>query len=111
MVFKREPEWHFSFAADRLLKSPLRRPFIGDGALLRFAIHDGTDAQTLLTRDTRVAVQESAVMRWLGSLGATAMGEFAGGAETAENAFLAELFAALRTDIDRPQAGTQAGTK
>ena len=58
-----------------------------------------TAAKGLLTRRVRVPVQESAIVRWLGGLGGSAAGEFAGKSEAEENRFQAEAFNALREDI------------
>jgi hypothetical protein len=97
--FQREPAWHFPLAVDKLIRNPLRRPFEGRGAELRFAVRSDLGAQTMSARSVRMVVNESAVMRWLGGLGATAFGEFTGQAEVEENRFLYGIFAALRTDI------------
>lgn len=40
-------------------------------------------------------------MRWIGNLGFTAFGEFAGKVEEEENRFLIELFQAMRSDMSR----------
>jgi hypothetical protein len=99
LVFRREPKWHFPLLVDHLVKSSLRRPFAGDGMSYRIAVRDTTTGPTLLVRDARVDVQESTIMRWLGGLGASAMGDFSGPSETQESAFFAEVFAALRSDV------------
>ena len=39
------------------------------------------------------------MVRWLGALGGTAMGEFAGATEREQNRFVSELFAALQADL------------
>ena len=46
-----------------------------------------------------MTVEESAIVRWLGGLGASAMGDFAGRAEAEENRFTAEALQALRADV------------
>lgn len=99
MRFHREPHWHFPLLADHLVKSSLRRPFAGDGASYRIGVRDTTAGITLLTRAARVDVQESTVMRWLGGLGANAMGDFSGRSEAEESAFFADALAALRADL------------
>jgi hypothetical protein len=95
---RREPAWHFPFAMDKLIRSPLRRPFQGEGVELRLGVRDDLGPQTMSFRYVRLAVSESAIMRWLGRLGATAFGEFSGRVEVDEDRFLALLFAALRQD-------------
>jgi len=99
MRFRREPDWRLPFAAQSLLRSPLRRPFTGPGSTLRVAIRDSAGAQTLLTRRSHTVVQESAILRFLGSLGSTAMNDYAGKSEAEENRFTAEVFNALRADL------------
>jgi hypothetical protein len=46
-------------------------------------------------------VNESAIMRWLGRLGANAFGDFSGRTELEENLFLYEMFEAMRKDVNR----------
>lgn len=99
MRFRREPEWHFPLATDRLIKSPLRSPFEGRGSELRLAVRDDLGNQAMSVRQVRTAVKESAIMRWLGGLGSTAFGDFAGRSEAEENRFLLETFGALRQDV------------
>ena len=101
MRFRREPDWHFPLAVRQLIRSPLRRPFEGDGILFRLALRSAPGATTtLLDRDLDFVVRESAIVRWLGGLGSGAMSDFAGKAEVEENRFIAEVLNALRADID-----------
>ena len=114
MRFQREPEWHLPLAARHLIRAPLRRPFEGGGTLLRITLRDSLGAQTLLARELRMTVQESAIVRWMGSLGFTAMSDYAGKTEEEENRFLAEAFDALRLDLrgilaHAPAAAERAG--
>ncbi|HUF26457.1 MAG TPA: hypothetical protein VMM18_05680 [Gemmatimonadaceae bacterium] len=67
--FRKEPKWHFPLAVEHLLRAPLRRPFEGDGALLRYVARDSGGAQTVLARDIRIQVQQSLILRWLNRLG------------------------------------------
>ena len=99
MRFRKEPGWNFPLAADRLIKSPLRRPFQGRGTEVRLAVRDDLGSQTMSVRQVRTAVRESAIMRWLGSLGASAFGDYEGNTEREENRFMQELFGALRQDV------------
>ena len=99
MRFTKEPRWQLPPLAEQLLHSPLQRPFVGDGVQFRIGYTRGTDGQTFLSRSVVLAVQESAIMRFLGTLGFTAMSDYAGQVEEEENRFLAEGFAALRADI------------
>ena len=98
--FHQDPHWHLPLFADHFVKSPLRRPFAGEGTTYRVTVRDSAGAQSVLTRAARITVQESTIMRWLGGLGATAMGDFAGPSDAQESAFFVEALVALRTDMD-----------
>ena len=100
MRFRREPGWHFPLAVDKLIKNPLRRPFRGNGAELSLGFRE-EGAVTISDRHARFVVNESAIMRWLGRLGASAFGDFSGRTELEENLFLYETFEALRKDVTR----------
>ncbi len=99
MRFTTEPEWHLPLIGEQLLRSPLRRPFEGTGVVFRIGFTRAREPQTLLSRTLVFAVRESAIMRFLGNLGFTAMSDFAGKAEEEENRFLAEAFRAMRADV------------
>jgi hypothetical protein len=101
MRFRKEPAWHFPLAVDKLIKNPLRRPFQGRGAEFTLGVRDDLGPQLISERHSRLAVNESAIMRWLGRLGASAFGDFSGRTELEENMFLYETFEALRKDITR----------
>ena len=101
MRFRQEPSWQFPLAVDKLIKVPLRKPFAGRGAELTLGVRDDLGAQTISERHTRFVVSESAIMRWLGGLGASAFSEFSGRTELEENLFLYETFEALRKDVNR----------
>ncbi len=99
MRFTREPKWDLPLLAEQLLNAPLRRPFEGNGVQFRIGLVREGDRQTVLARSLVLAVRESAIMRFFGNLGFTAMSDFAGVVEEEENRFLAEAFAALRADF------------
>lgn len=96
--FTREPEWKLPPAVGYLIKTPLRRPFRGEGATLRLVMADRPGAQTIISRRSATVVQESAILRFLNRLSGTAMGDFVGKAEIEENRFSAEVFNAMRLD-------------
>jgi hypothetical protein len=98
--FTREPKWHLPLIAERLLSSAIRRPFEGSGVYFKLGLRTGPGGQTISERIVDVGVKESAIMRWLGNLGFTAMSDFAGSVEEEENRFLMELFRAMRGDMD-----------
>jgi hypothetical protein len=99
--FQKEPGWHFPLAVDKLIKVPLRRPFAGRGAELSLGVRDDRGPMTISDRHARFAVNEGAIVRWLGRLGASAFGDFSGRTELEENLFLYETFEGLRRDITR----------
>ncbi|MCC6317514.1 MAG: hypothetical protein IT361_07435 [Gemmatimonadaceae bacterium] len=97
--FRDEPEWHFPLAIRHLIRTPLRRPFEGRGTEMRLSVRDDLGTQTMSLRHIRTVVNESAIMRWLNGLGATAFGDFEGATEIEENRFLAAVFESLRRDV------------
>ena len=99
MHFTKDPEWHLPLLTERLLRSPLHRPFEGKGMLFTLGFRTGPENQTLLTREIDVTVRESAIMRFLGNLGFTAMSDYAGKVEEEESRFIAESMAAFRADV------------
>lgn len=96
--FTKEPDWKLPPTVGYLIKSPLRRPFKGPGAMFRLALLDAPGRQSIIGRRTSATVQESAILRFLNRLSGTAMGDFVGKAETEENKFSAEAFWAMRAD-------------
>jgi hypothetical protein len=105
VLSRHEPEWDLPFATARLLRAPLRRPFAGEGSLFRIGVRADANAPTVLVRQSRLFVQESAVLRFLNSLSSAAMDDFQSKVEREENAWLRELFVALRDDartVNRP---------
>jgi hypothetical protein len=95
--FATEPGWHLPLFTERLIRTPLRRPFAGDGVSLRMAVHT-SDHTSLLLRDYGIIVQESAILRWFGGLGSTVVGDFRRGADEEFRRFVGEVFHALRAD-------------
>ena len=99
LVSRREPEWVLPLFTRTLLRTPLRRPFQGEGAMFRIGVRDAPGAQTLLYRTLRLEVQESAILRFVARLGAIAMSDYSGDVEREEMAWLRELFTAMIEDI------------
>ncbi len=96
---QREPKWDLPFITARLLRAPLRRPFAGEGAAFRLGIRGGeAEGPTMLTRQARLVVQESPILRFLNSLTSSAMDDFGARVELEQNAWLRELFLAMRED-------------
>lgn len=99
MRFTREPDWRLPSVVSVMIHTPLRRPFEGNGATFRLVLRDNPGAQSIIARHSTTVVQESPILRFLGRLGSTAMGDFVGKSEVQENRFSAEVFNALRLDI------------
>jgi hypothetical protein len=97
--FTREPDWNLPPTVGFMIRSPLKRPFQGGASTFRLLLHENPGAQTIIARHTTTVVQESAILRFIGRLGATAMGDFVGKSESEENQFSADVFNALRLDI------------
>jgi hypothetical protein len=68
---------------------------------LALGVRNDGGPQTVSERHAQFSVSESAIMRWLGGLGASAFSEFGGRTELEENLFLYEMFEALRKDVNR----------
>ncbi len=98
--FTREPGWVLPPVVGYLIKSPLRRPFEGNGTQFRFTVRDQPGQQTLMSRRGSTTVRESAILRFLGKLGGSAMGDFVSNAEEQENAFNVGIYSAMRADVD-----------
>ncbi len=94
-----EPEWDFPLAMASLIRAPLRRPFAGEGSLFRLGVRGDGTGPTVLVRQIRLFVQESAILRFLNSLSGTAFSEFADRVDAEENAWLRELFSGMRADV------------
>ena len=99
IVSQREPKWVLPLITERLLRSPLHRPFEAQGSLLRFAVRDSAGTQSVLSRRTRLDVQESAIMRFMGALASHAVGELDRRVEGEEDRFLRDGFVALESDL------------
>jgi hypothetical protein len=96
---RQEPQWRLPLFTESLIRSPLRRPFEGQGASLRLSVQDSAGAQTMLSRRTQLTVQESAIMRFLGGLGSHVLGELDAAVEAEEDRFFREGFIALESDL------------
>jgi len=98
IVSREEPHWVLPLITERLLRTPLRRPFQGQGAMFAMTVRDTAGAQTILLRSLHLEVQESAILRFIGRLSSIAVGDFAGKVEKEELAFFREVFAGLVAD-------------
>lgn len=97
--FRREPSWVMPFVVKPLLRASLRRPFEGDGAFLAYAVRADGSGLTLASRDYRIAVRESWLIRWIGGNTGELVSRFREGAEAEADAWTAEALLALREDV------------
>jgi hypothetical protein len=97
--FAKEPEWRLPPTVGYLLKSPLRRPFQGQGIPVLVSIRDNPGSQSILNRRGTLVVQESGILKFLNRLSGTAVGDFLGASEREANRFNADAFRALRIDV------------
>ena len=100
--FPAEPEWQLPPLVARLLRSPLRRPFEGSGALMRYGVRTdahSTDTLSTVWRDIDVTVRESGILRFFGRLGGTALGDFRAGAEKEAERLWDESLRGLAADV------------
>lgn len=98
VIAQREPSWDLPMLTERLLRAPLRRPFEGAGSMFRIGVRDSAGIQSVFVRRTRLDVQESAIMRFVGSLASHAVGDLNQKVEIEEDRFLHEGFVALQAD-------------
>jgi hypothetical protein len=96
---RQEPEWDFPLAMASLIRAPLRRPFAGEGSLFRLGVRGDGAGPTVLVRQIRLFVQESAILRFLNSLSGAAFSEFGDRVDREENAWLREIFSGMRADV------------
>ena len=107
--FPAEPEWQLPPLVARLLRSPLRRPFEGSGALIRYGVRttaDSTgDTLSAVWRDIDITVRESGILRFFGRLGGTALGDFRAGAEREAERLWEESLRGLAEDVGAAECG------
>jgi hypothetical protein len=101
IVAQHEPQWDLPLISERLIRSPLHRPFEGPGAMFRVGIRDSTGMLSQFSRAARLDVQESAIMRFIGSLASHVMGDIDTRVESDEHRFLRDGFIALQQDLGR----------
>jgi hypothetical protein len=99
VVSRDEPHWILPLVGERLLRTPLRRPFQGEGALFRMSVTDSAGAQTILLRQVHLEVKESAILRFLTRMSSTAYSDFAGKVEREQYQWLRELLSGLVLDV------------
>jgi len=100
IITRHEPQWVLPLVTERLLRTPLHRPFQASGTLFRIGVRDDTaGGQSILHRRMHLEVQESTILRFVGRLGSIAANDYAGRVEREENAFFREAMGALVADV------------
>jgi hypothetical protein len=99
IIAQREPEWDLPLVTERLIRTPLHRPFLGQGSLLQLSVRDTAGGQTVFARRTRFDVQESTIARFLGSLAGRMMSDLDATVEAEEDRFLRDGFVAMQADL------------
>ena len=98
LLWHHEPQWELPLITEKLLRSPLRRPFEGTGASFHIGLRDSVDGATLLERRAHGVVKESAILRFINALGSGAMSDLADKTEREEEQFFREILTALHAD-------------
>jgi hypothetical protein len=99
IIAQREPEWDLPLVTERLIRTPLHRPFLGQGSLFQLSVRDTAGGQTVFARRTRFDVQESTIARFLGSLAGRMMSDLDATVEAEEDRFLRDGFVAMQADL------------
>ena len=97
-IARNEPQWDLPLITARLIRTPLRRPFQGNGSTFEVAIIDSAGGQTIMARRARLEVKESAIMRFLSSLVAKLFDDMDAAVEQEEADFVRELMGAFQQD-------------
>ncbi len=97
--FATPPDWDLPPIAGRLVRGSLNRPFEGSGVTARLSVKRLANGQSVIHRRTDLAVSESAIMRWIGNLGFTAVNDFAGRVEQEEARFVSQSMRAMLQDL------------
>jgi hypothetical protein len=96
---RKEPGWNLPLISARLLRAPLRRPFAGEGAHFRIGFREGGGARpTVLYRQARLTVQESAILNFLNGLTSKAMDDLDTAVEREQHLWTRAVFQALQDD-------------
>ena len=109
--FRREPSWRFPLAVDYLMRDALRRPFGGEGSWMRITARDEPGRPTILARDFHMDVQESAIVRWIGGIGNSAMRDVTVRVEKQKDQFFYDALAALGADLSAQLDGAPASAR
>jgi hypothetical protein len=94
-----EPRWQLPLITERLLRTPLRRPFQGAGASFEITVADSAGLQTDLSRHTHLEVKESAILRFISGLVGRVFDDLDSTVEREEAAYFRELILAFQQDV------------
>ncbi len=97
---RKEPQWNLPLITARCCSARrCAEPFAGEGSMFRIGLREGTaDEPTVLLRQSRLTVQESAILKFINSLTSAAMDDFGARVEHEENQWLHDLFVAMQAD-------------
>jgi hypothetical protein len=98
LTARQSPDWQLPLAAERLLRTPLERPFMGAGASFTLGVRDTAGRSFLFSR-SHLAVEESAILRLLSHLSRGAVTDFDSPVASEEEAFWSGVCNALRADL------------
>lgn len=99
IVSRQEPKWRLPLITEHLIRTPLKRPFQGSGAMFRIGFRDSSGAQTILNRRLHLEVQESLILRFINRLAGATLSDWVGKAEREQMAWLDEMFSGLLEDV------------
>ena len=99
IVSRIEPKWRLPLITEHLIRTPLKRPFLGSGASFRIGFRDSIGAQTILNRRLHLEVQESLILRFINRLAGATLSDWVGKSEREQMAWLDQVFSALVEDI------------
>jgi hypothetical protein len=105
IVAQSEPQWQLPLITERLLRSPLRRPFQGAGASFEITVTDSSGMQTNLSRHTHLEVKESPILRFISGLVGHVFNDLDTAVEREEAAYVRELIMAFQLDAQQNQKG------
>jgi hypothetical protein len=97
--FRCTPDWRLPFLIEPFLRGSLSYPFEGVGSFAGFAIRGSTGQPTRIIREYGLRVRESRIVRWMGGLGSSVLGDFRKGAESESDRYSRECLYALRDDL------------
>jgi hypothetical protein len=100
MRFRTEPDWELPLLTEQMLRTPLKRPFLGDGSYFRIVAQRESDGpQTFISRKILLTVQESAILRFVARLANRGVDAYISeGADRDLSRFMRDGFGALQAD-------------